>query len=194
MIRKILHIMKETDISFSPYYDMIPKLIREREYKQGIEIGVFTGGHAKAILDNSDLELLIGIDPYKMYSNKGGRPAGMKSQEDFDYLYPFVMRKLKSDRYKHLLLTSDEAYSSLILIGDKFDFVFIDGYHTYEQVKKDLYNYDKLIRKGGVIACHDYNHSGYPGVSKAIDEFAEQHKTKIVICPLYAIYMNKTWK
>jgi len=193
MIRKILHIMKETDISFSPYYDMIPKLIREREYKQGIEIGVFTGGHAKAILDNSNLKLLIGIDPYKMYEG-GGRPGGMKNQRDFDYLYSFVMVKLKSDRYKHLLLTSDKAYSLLASTGDKFDFVFIDGYHSYNQVKKDLNNYSALIRKGGVVACHDYNHSGYPGVSRAIDEFAKQHKARIVICPLHAIYMEKTWE
>lgn len=190
---KMLSIIKGTDESFSPYYDMIPKLIRERNYKQGIEVGVFAGGHAKAILENSDLKLLIGIDPYEMY-DKGGRPGGMDTQEDFDRLYSLVIDRLKSDRYIHFKLTSDAAFASISLAWNKFDFIFIDGLHTYEQVKKDLYNYSRLIRKGGIIACHDYNHTSYPEVSKAIDEFVKQHNAEIVICPLYAIYMEKTWE
>lgn len=186
---KIAKIITDTDLSFAPYYDMLPALIRDRNYKRGIEIGVFAGGHAKAILENSNLKLLIGIDPYTMYG-KGGRPGGMESQEDFDCLYPLVMSRLSSDRYIHFKLTSDEAFPFLKLGWEKFDFVFVDGLHTYEQVKKDLNNYSSIIKKGGVIACHDYNHSGYPGVSEAINEFAKQYDMKIVICPLYAIYME----
>lgn len=190
---RMLSIIKGTDKSFAPYYDMIPKLIRERGYIQGIEVGVFAGGHAKAILDNSELKLLVGIDPYVMYKH-GGMPGGMNDQDDFNCLYSLVINRLNTNRYKHLRLFSDDAYSQLILSKEMFDFVFIDGFHDYNQVKKDLYNYDKLIRKGGVIACHDYNHSGYPGVAKAIDEFSNEHDTKLVICPLYAIYMEKTWE
>lgn len=187
---KILKIIVETDLSFAPYYGTLPKLINERGYKKGIEIGVFAGGHAASILNNSELKQLIGIDPYVMYK-KGGCPGGMDSQEDFDCMYSLVIDRLKSERYIHFRIDSDKAIDTLK--SDRFDFVFIDGLHTYDQVKKDLYNYDKLIKKGGIIACHDYNHSGYPEVARAIDEFVRLHNAKIVICPLYAIYMEKTW-
>jgi cephalosporin hydroxylase len=35
------------------------------------------------------------------------------------------------------------------------DFLFIDGDHSYEGVKKDFELYSPLVRKGGVIAFHD---------------------------------------
>jgi len=42
------------------------------------------------------------------------------------------------------------------ILGNKLiDFLFIDGDHTYEGVKKDFEMYSPLVRKGGVIAFHD---------------------------------------
>jgi predicted O-methyltransferase YrrM len=35
------------------------------------------------------------------------------------------------------------------------DFLFIDGDHSYEGVKKDWEMYSPLVRKGGLIAFHD---------------------------------------
>lgn len=42
-----------------------------------------------------------------------------------------------------------------ILGGHKLDFLFIDGDHTYECVKKGFEMYSPLVRKGGLIAFHD---------------------------------------
>jgi len=42
-----------------------------------------------------------------------------------------------------------------ILSGGKLDFLFIDGDHTYEGVKRDFKMYSQLVRKGGIIAFHD---------------------------------------
>jgi cephalosporin hydroxylase len=42
-----------------------------------------------------------------------------------------------------------------ILVGRKLDFLFIDGDHTYEGVKKDFEMYSPLVRNGGIIAFHD---------------------------------------
>jgi len=42
------------------------------------------------------------------------------------------------------------------ILGNKLiDFLFIDGDHSYEGVKKDFEMYAPLVRKGGVIALHD---------------------------------------
>ena len=42
-----------------------------------------------------------------------------------------------------------------ILRGNALDFVFIDGDHTYEGVKRDFELYSPLVRKGGIVAFHD---------------------------------------
>lgn len=185
---KLLEIVKEADDGCTPYYDVLPKLIRERGYQKGIEIGVLFGGHAKAILEEINIKLLIGIDPYKMYEQGILR---IETQEDFDCIYSFVQKRLDSDRHLLLRLTSDDAYPRLM--GGVYDFIFIDGLHTYDQIKRDLNDYSTLIRKGGVIACHDYNHPSFPLLTTAIDEFASLHNTEVVICPFHFIYMEKTW-
>jgi predicted O-methyltransferase YrrM len=53
----------------------------------------------------------------------------------------------------HMLETLDEA--KRVLGGRPVDFLFIDGDHTYEGVRKDFEMYSPLVRKGGIIAFHD---------------------------------------
>jgi len=50
------------------------------------------------------------------------------------------------------------------------DFLFLDGDHTYDGVKKDLQLWINKIKKGGVIAGHDYNELSC-GVRQAVDEY-----------------------
>lgn len=189
---RIKQIIKETDVNYSPYYNVIPNLIKQRGYTKGIEIGVFCGGHAKSILGKTNLNLLIGIDPYQYY--EPGMP-GFNDQEDFNLLSILANVRLNyKGRYNHIRETSDVAYEKYLKDQiEQYDFVFIDGLHTYEQCKKDLGNYSKLIKKGGVIACHDYNHPTFPKLTNAIDEFVKKHKAKLIIGPLHLVYIEKTW-
>jgi hypothetical protein len=48
--------------------------------------------------------------------------------------------------------TSDNFFKSN---SDKFDIIFIDGLHEYDQVKKDINNSIKFLNNGGVIYLHD---------------------------------------
>jgi hypothetical protein len=52
---------------------------------------------------------------------------------------------------------------------ESLDFCFIDGSHEYEDVKKDIQAYLKKVKKGGILAGHDYD-SLWDGVIKAVDE------------------------
>ena len=42
-----------------------------------------------------------------------------------------------------------------LLGGRSVDFLFIDGDHSYDGVKRDLADYAPLVRPGGIIAFHD---------------------------------------
>ena len=56
------------------------------------------------------------------------------------------------------------------------DFIFIDGDHTYEGVRKDFEMYKPLIRNGGYIAFHDIVYA--EGVSRFWLEIQKQYSTK----------------
>jgi hypothetical protein len=64
--------------------------------------------------------------------------------------------------------------------GFLFDFIYIDGLHTYDGVKNDIINYKRFVKKGGVIGGHDYgtDHPHLTGVTEAVNEmFGEPDKT-----------------
>ena len=72
--------------------------------------------------------------------------------------------------------TSDNALSK---VPDNVDFVYIDGNHEYEYVKRDMVNYFKKINDGGMLAGHDI--ASFPGVGEALIEFCSERKIKPMI-------------
>ena len=51
-----------------------------------------------------------------------------------------------------------------MLEGNKLDFLFIDGDHSYDGVKADFERYSKLVDKDGIIAFHDI----FPGLLESV--------------------------
>ena len=64
---------------------------------------------------------------------------------------------------------------------DKFDYVFLDGGHKYETVKKDLENLTQIVNNNGTILCDDYDLSYAPGVKKAIEDFVSEKNFNLKI-------------
>jgi predicted O-methyltransferase YrrM len=60
-----------------------------------------------------------------------------------------------------------------------FDLVFIDGDHTEATVTHDVTWALKLLRPGGVLACHDLDEGSCPGVRAALDKLFD-HPTPTV--------------
>jgi len=52
----------------------------------------------------------------------------------------------------NMRMTSDQFFSQN---KHTFDVIFIDGLHTYEQVKRDVNNSLKVLNQNGVILIHD---------------------------------------
>jgi predicted O-methyltransferase YrrM len=57
-----------------------------------------------------------------------------------------------------------------ILAGERLDYLFIDGDHTYDGVQRDFQMYSPLVRSGGIVAFHDIaTHA--PGSDCQVAEF-----------------------
>ena len=129
-----------------------------------IEIGSYAGESSELFAQN--FNNVICIDPYiDDYDVNDITCAHAPMSE---------VRKVFEERispYSNISLIpllSDDAVN--VLIEDKkFDFIYIDGMHTYEQIKKDITNYLPLIKEGGFIAGHDF-HPVYQGIIDGVRE------------------------
>lgn len=145
---------------------------------KGCEIGVCHGENLCHMLESCEnIESMIAVDPYISYQDYGGYvdedklqgPSFVKLKE----LPTIVKQNLDSIGMFHKVnfkqVTSDEA--ALTIEDESLDFVFIDGNHSYLQVKKDLDNYYEKVKKGGIFSGHDFS---LTDVNKAILEFLDE--------------------
>lgn len=72
-----------------------------------------------------------------------------------------------ADRVRMLVGTSQEVLPTLE--PGSFDLAFIDADHTEPAVLHDVEWTLKLLRPGGVLACHDLDEGTCPGVRAALD-------------------------
>lgn len=152
------------------YYHVMPRIINERGLKVGAEIGVAYGGHSEAILRNTKVERLYTVDPYQpdMFGTDGySLPDGKNfGKDEYEELYLHALHRIRRAGGIDLLrMTSAEAWS---VIDCKLDFVFIDAKHTFESLNTDIFLWKQRVRKGGIIAGHDFDHPSYPGIRKAV--------------------------
>ena len=74
-----------------------------------------------------------------------------------------------SDVINPVRLTSQEAHK--LYDEESLDFVFIDAAHDMRSVLKDICGWSPKVKKGGIIAGHDYGAKKYTGVTNAVDLF-----------------------
>ncbi|MEX6776302.1 class I SAM-dependent methyltransferase [Limnospira fusiformis] len=104
----------------------------------------------------------------------------------------------------HLRMFSHDALAQLQQIferdGNYPPYIFVDGDHSYEGVKKDIINYYPLLASGGLMIFHDYlppldeqnsssilfHHGGNePGIRQACQELMENtYNCEIIEVPL----------
>jgi len=126
-----------------------------------IEIGCYAG--ESTLIFSNYFKNVITIDPLEPNYHSGDSA----SKSDFNEVYrKFLQRTINRNNIKLIKLKSDDAIK---YIENKVDFVYIDGMHTYDQVKKDITNYRKLINENGFIGGHDYV-DGWADVKRAVNE------------------------
>ena len=67
-----------------------------------------------------------------------------------------------------LMMTSRQAFEQL-KDRERFSLIFIDGNHSYDNVKEDFEMWSQCLVEGGVIGFHDSD-TGMPGPKRVIAE------------------------
>jgi predicted O-methyltransferase YrrM len=128
-----------------------------------IEIGSYAGESTEIFAQN--FKQVIAIDPFQ--NDYDPNDITCNYMDLTDVYYNFISVIENYENITHIRKTSDDAIEDLK--NHKVDFIYIDGLHTYEQVKKDIANYKNLLKENGFISGHDY-HEVWKGVVNAINE------------------------
>ena len=141
-----------------------------------LEIGAFIGQttvFCLEVLKHSGLQPhWICVDPFEFLETADGQnPQGISGQ-----FIENVKRSGMAQFVSTIMSTSERAVA---LTPPVLDLVIIDGFHSYEVCRSDLYNYAPRLTGGGLF-IDDYG-PAYPGVMQAIDEFLAAHPDFMVI-------------
>lgn len=146
------------------------KLIRDFKCKVVAEVGVYRGFLSEGILRNLspvELDFYYMIDPWQVYVDANSIAITAATCEEMEFYYQEVKSRVACDsRAKIMRLTSEVA--SCLFEDGSLDLVFIDANHEYESVKSDIKLWQPKVKKGGILAGHDY--ALIPGVTAAVDE------------------------
>jgi predicted O-methyltransferase YrrM len=128
---------------------------------------------------------LYSIDPFNGDGDSASRDSYQKeiSKLDVSLLRNFEVTMKKYNlwnKVKVLPLLSVDARPKFN--EKKIDFLFIDGNHDYEAVKKDYLLWSDLIPSGGMIALHDVGAVHVNGPRQVMQEFIEKNPQWKDIC------------
>ncbi len=138
----------------------------------GVEIGTYKALNAKSLLKTLKPQRLYLVDPYTFYDKNDSSSFGLKKVE--------TQAQKILIHYKNAIFIKETSEKAVSLIPNNLDFVYIDGNHNYEFVKKDISLYYKKLRKGGILAGHDFDCT-FPGVIRAVSEFCVKNKINFFV-------------
>ena len=138
------------------------------------EIGVWEGKFARRVLDLNPPRRYHLIDPWLFQSEYPKRWYGGKraqSQEDMDRIYERIVNELGSREN----VVVHRGFSEKVVEefeNEYFDWVYVDGNHSYDFVKRDFELYWEKLKPGGFMAGDDYRWGGGEGLHNIGQMFA----------------------
>jgi len=121
----------------------------------GCEIGVFEGDNALNMLLKLNIEKLYLVDPVVKWKKHIG---------DFS---------------SKVVAVPQRSESAVDIFPDcSLDFVYIDGDHSYNMVKRDIELYWSKVRLNGVIGGHDFS-ADHMDVVRAVLEFESVNDIRV---------------
>lgn len=134
------------------------------------EIGVDEGKNALNILKKLNVKKIYLIDPYTEYKDLLDS-VPHKNSENLNHAFNEATKRLKN--YEDKIVWIREFSEVAINKIPECNFIYIDGNHAYNYVKKDIELYFEKVKKEGILAGHDMEDKD---VLKALFEFVIKNK------------------
>jgi predicted O-methyltransferase YrrM len=127
------------------------RILQATPPKRSLEIGTNYGG---------TLFLLCALSPPDATIISVDLPSGPFGGGYPRRKAPLFRRFARADQQLHLIRADSHSQETKerilqILDGERLDYLFLDGDHTYCGVQRDFQMYAPLVRSGGIVALHD---------------------------------------
>jgi hypothetical protein len=138
----------------------------------GVEIGVLRAEGSAKLLSKMPKLKLYSIDPW-LYQPMRGYEAedptldAEQNQKEQDLSYKLSKERLEEYDNRSVLLRmkSDDAVSVIV---ESLDFVWIDGDHNGDTVKRDIINWKPKLKDRSILCGHDWRFSHIQGAVKEL--------------------------
>ncbi len=148
-------------------------LFSDLGFTLGAEIGIYQGDHARCCFEVIKGLHLICVDPWVSYPEYYDCDAKGKLEP----AYPITIATLAP---YNCTIMRDFSMSAVKDIPDNsLDFVFVDGSHSLLDTTRDIEEWSKKVRPGGIISGHDYREFEVGKcirVQQAVNEYTATHK------------------
>ena len=151
----------------------------------GAEIGVEQGVYSEVICQYATK--LYAIDAWQSYDDYRDH----KRQSKLDRFFRRTVNRLAPYNVEIIRKFSRDAVKDFK--DESLDFVYIDANHGYAYVYEDIHEWTKKVKKGGIVAGHDYvPNSDRPQyeVARAVNDYCAMHRKKI---KLYKDDISPSW-
>lgn len=154
-----------------------------------VELGVETGDFSKMILKNLNPQKLYLVDPWETGFDKNDAqtygqvlnnlPTAYSTEKQYQNILKDLYHQIKTNQ---VIVRPDFSYNVVNDFRENyFDFIYIDSCHLYNAVKSDLNSFLPKLKKGAIMAGHDYFEYDNFGVIKAVDEFIKDYDFEMII-------------
>lgn len=169
--------LKETDqwpLPFLSAYGMLPYLKRLHGELTGVEIGVLKGENMYTLLENCpNIKMIYGIDPFKEHTDYDTK----RTKDQMKKYEKIALENLSFFEGSYRLSKKTSKAAAKDFGNDEqFDFILLDGDHSYEGIKSDLKLYYPLLKKGGHMFVHDTNREP---VLDAVLDYKNENKLRM---------------
>lgn len=143
-----------------------------------LQIGAYCGDASVWVMENvvtGHGSWLVDVDTWQGSAEVAHGVIDFAAVEDFH-----TERMKHYARFGRFKGTSDDYFA---MQPEPFDFIYVDGAHTAEQVLRDAVNADRYLKVGGMIAFDDYRWSdGTRDVpAPAIDAFLRCYEQRYTV-------------
>lgn len=126
---------------------------------------------------------------------RGSDEHSLNSIDQQEELYLTFLKNTEPVRNYITAYRTFSTKAAVLYKDESLDFVFIDAAHDYENVLADIKAWYPKVKRGGIIAGHDYNPDsdteGWVGVKKAVHEFFKTNEIQASRGELCWLHLKK---
>jgi len=147
--------------------DRFGELFRRLGFSEGAELGVHKGDFS--------VELCLAIPGVHLYCIDWWKRYGGFTQKSQDIRYEMTLERLAP--YNTTIIRDTTFNSVNQFENGQLDFIYIDAGHTFDECSLDLILWSHKVKRGGIIALHDYHLTG--DVAAAVEAYIRGHRVEM---------------